>query len=251
MTNIVKHMKTKALIAGLIFAIAATAGNAIARSGTTAEGSDPAADVLARIGSSRVTAISATAGTAAVQGTASDSGADGARSLWYETLAGAAYAQRVGLSSITRRVSDPSGGLLTEETDVIGTGGPDAFAPLDRTAATLERDVRARAESVGARVRSSHFIQLYGGTAELVIQPNDPAGFVTAAGVNVAAVLGDLAADQEPYLVTLLDAAGRAVLVLGYTPSVGGGMGQGIGWQAPEVDSDAVWGATDPSHRLP
>lgn len=250
MTNIVNHM-TKSLIAGLIFVIAATAGAAIARSGTTAAGSDPAADVLARIGSSRVTAINATGNTASVQGTASDSGAEGARSLWYETLAGAAYAQTVGLSSITRRVIDPSGGLLTEETDVIGTGGPEAFAPLDRTAANLERDVRARAESAGARVRSSHFIRLYGGVAELVIQPNDPAGFVAAAGTNVAAVLADLADDQRPYLVTIVDAQGRALLVVGYTPTVGGGLGQGIGWKAPEVDTDAVWGATDPSHRLP
>jgi hypothetical protein len=52
-------------------------------------------------------------------------------------------------------------------------------------------------------------------------------------------------------LVTIVDGKGKPMLVLGYTPAVGGGTGQGIGWQAPQANSDAIWGATKPAHRLP
>jgi hypothetical protein len=113
------------------------------------------------------------------------------------------------------------------------------------------QSVRAQAHARGARLLSSHFIRLFGGTAELVIQPNDPAGFVASAGANVSALLGDLQAKERPYLVTVVDSKGTPLLVLGYTPRVGGTIGQGIGWQAPEASSDAIWGATDASHELP
>lgn len=254
MTNLVnvKHLKMKWLLAGLVLLVTFTvAGTAIAREGATAAGPDPAADVLARIGSSRVSALGAVGGTATVQGAASGAGGESARSLWYQTLAGAAFAQKVGANAISRRVMDASGAVLAEETDSVGAGGPDAFAPLERSAADIAQGARARAQSLGARLVSAHFVRLFGGTAELVIQPNDPATFVASAGSSVASLLGDLGQSQRPYLVTIVDAAGRPLLVLGYTPSVGGSIGQGIGWQAAEVDSDAIWGAADPAHTLP
>jgi hypothetical protein len=252
MTNPIRHlkMKMKWLIVGLgVLATVGTAGTAIAR--TTANGPDPSADVLARIGSPRLLAGSAAGGVATVKARASEAGADSARSLWYATVAGAAIAQKGGASAVTRTVVDSAGAVIGDETDVINTGGPDAFAPLDRSAADVLQSVRAQAHSRGARLLSSHFIRLFGGTAELVIQPNDPAGFVASAGANVSALLGDLQAKERPYLVTVVDSKGTPLLVLGYTPRVGGTIGQGIGWQAPEASSDAIWGATDASHKLP
>lgn len=252
MTNLTKRTTMKWLLVGLVvLAAVGAAGSAIARSGPTGAGPDPAAEVLARIGSSRLAAISAGPGTAIVEARASEAGADSARSLWYGTIAGAAIAQSAGSSSVSRRVVDVNGTVLAEENDAVATGGPDAFRPLDRSAADVVRAVRARAESLGARLLSAHYVRLFGGTAELVVQPDDPAAFVASGGANLAALLGDLGDNQRPYLVTVVDRNGEPLLVLGYTPAVGGGIGQGIGWQAPQAASDAIWGATDMSHRLP
>lgn len=252
MTNLTKRTTMKWLLVGLVVLVAVgAAGSAIARSGPTGAGADPAADVLARVGSSRLAAISAGAGNAIVEARASAAGADSARSLWYGTIAGAAIAQSAGSNSVSRRVVDANGAVLTEENDAVATGGPDAFRPLDRSAADIVRAVRARAESLGARLLSAHYVRLFGGTAELVVQPDDPAAFVASGGANLAALLGDLGDNQRPYLVTVVDRDGEPLFVLGYTPAVGGSIGQGIGWQAPQTVSDAIWGATDQSHRLP
>lgn len=249
-TNSVK-MKMKWLVVGLVVLAAAvvTAGTAIAR--TSGNGPDPSADVLARIGSPRLVAGSAAGGNANVEASASEAGADSARSLWYATLASAAIAQKGGASAVSRRVVDPAGTVLAEETDAVNTGDPDAFGPLDRSAADVVQATRARAHALGARLVSAHYIRLFGGTAELVVQPNDPAAFVASAGTNVTALLGDLQTDHRPYLVTIVDGSGSPLLVLGYTPRIGGTIGQGIGWQAPETNSDAIWGAPNPSHQLP
>lgn len=252
MMNLTKHTTMKWLLVAVVVLVAVgAAGTAIARSGPTGAGPDPAADVLARIGSSRVAAVSAGAGSATIEARASEGGADSARSLWYGTIAGAAIAQNAGANSVSRRVLDPNGAVLAEENDAVSTGGPDAFRPLDRSAADVVQAARARAESLGARLLSAHYIRLFGGTAELVVQPDDPAAFVASGGANLAALLGDLGDNQRPYLVTVVDRDGAPLLVLGYTPAVGGGIGQGIGWQAPQTDSDAIWGATDLSNRLP
>ena len=252
MRDLSKHMKTKWLLVGLVVvAGVATASTAIGRGRPTANSSNPAADVLARIASSRVTAANVAGRTVFVEARASERGADSTRSLWYATLAGAALAQNAGATSVARHVVDTTGAELAAETDAVASGGPSAFGPSDRSAADVAAGARARAQSVGARLLSAHYIRLFGGTAELVVQPTDPLAFVRSGGANVGALLGDLASNQRPYLVTVVDGDGRPILVLGYTPAVGGGTGQGIGWQAPQADSDAIWGATKPAHRLP
>jgi hypothetical protein len=212
-------------------------------------GADPESDVLDRIGSPRLESAVATGEAVVVEARAADGEAEGARSLWYGTVAAAALAQRTGSKAVTRRVRDAAGAVLSEETDAFAGGGPGAFAPLDRSAADLLQSARARARSAGARLLSAHYVRLYGGTAELVVQPDDPESFLRSAGANVATVLGDVARDHRPYLVTVVDGSGRPLLVLGYTPAVGGGTGQGIGWQAPDASSDAIWGAIPAARR--
>jgi hypothetical protein len=247
-----KHMKTKWVLVGLVVAAGiATASTAIGRGRPTANASNPAADVLSRIASSRLTAATVAGGTVSIEARASERGADSSRSLWYATLAGAALAQNAGATSVSRHVLDSTGAQLDTETDAVANGGPSAFGPTDRSAADVVADARARAESVGARLVSAHYIRLYGGTAELVVRPADPLGFVRSGGANVGALLGDLASNQRPYLVTVVDGQSKPILVLGFTPAVGGSIGQGIGWNAPQAETDAIWGAAKPSHRLP
>ena len=84
-----------------------------------------------------------------------------------------------------------------------------------------------------------------------MVQPSDPVAFVASAGSNVAALLGDLGQNQRPYLVTVVDQQGAVLLVLGFTPAVGGTIGQGIGWKASGLESDAIWGATPDENTLP
>lgn len=249
--NLIKPAKTKWVVVGLVVLAAAvvTAGTAIAR--TSGNGHDPSSDVLSRIGSPRLLAGNAAGGNASVEAQASETGADSTRSLWYATLASAAIAQQGGASTVSRRVVDAAGAVVAQETDAVNGGGPNAFGPIDRSAADIVRATRARADALGARLVATHYIRLFGGTAELVIQPNDPAAFVTSAGTKVTTLLADLQANQRPYLVTIVDGGGSPLLVLGYTPGIGGTIGQGIGWQAPETDSDAIWGAPNPSHLLP
>lgn len=248
MRNPIKQLNVKWVVVGLVVLVAFTvAGAAIARDGANAAEPDPAADILGRIGSPRVTGLSAVGETARVEGAAATPGAESTRSLWYQTLAGAALAQKLGANAVSRRVVDASGAVLAEETDSVGAGGPDAFVPLERSAADIVQGTRTRVRSLGARLVSTHFVRLFGGTAELVIQPDDPSTFVASAGSSLAILLGDLAQNQRPYLVTVVDAAGKPILVLGYTPSVGGTIGQGLGWQADDVDSDAIWGIVDSS----
>jgi hypothetical protein len=70
----------------------------------------------------------------------------------------------------------------------------------------------------------------------------DPKSFVSAAGENIAKLLGPLANNDSAYLVTVVDSNRNPLLVLGFTPGLGGGIGEGVAWQAPDVQSDAVWG---------
>jgi hypothetical protein len=57
--------------------------------------------------------------------------------------------------------------------------------------------------------------------------------------------VGPLGHDNRPYLVTVVDAHGRALLVLGWTPDLGGGLGEGVGWQAPGIRSSAIVGQVE------
>ena len=82
MRDLSKHMKTKWVLVGLVVAAGiATASTAIGRGRPTANASNPAADVLSRIASSRLTAATVAGGTASVEARASERGADSSRSL--------------------------------------------------------------------------------------------------------------------------------------------------------------------------
>jgi hypothetical protein len=196
---------------------------------------DPAAAILARLGSGRITELRASGGVAVVEGRASGP-ADAVRTLWYANLAGAALAQqdeRIG--RVHREVVGAAGELLERQDDAVTSGGPDAFAPVTASVQKL----RARVEAAGARLTSAKVVALYGGAVDAVVQPDDPAAFVRSAGARIGALLGS----RLPYLVTVVDRERTPLLVLGFSPGVGGGMGQGIAWVAPGVATDAVWSA--------
>ncbi len=255
-----KGMRPRRLWLLVAFAVligVAAASTAMARHATRVGGkahsARQAAKLVAQAGTPRVSSIELRGSVAVVTGTASAAGADATRTLWYESLEGAAFAQQTGATSLTRTVLDAAGKVLSTETDPVELGATDAFAAAVRSSADLARGAQERASTLGATVVESRFVPLFGGTAEFVIEPNDPTAFVAMAGVNAASLLGDLRPSHSPYLVTIVDARQAPLLILGYSPGVGGGSGQGIAWQSPDVQSDAIHGASGQGakHFLP
>jgi hypothetical protein len=209
-------------------------------SGSTSAGAaDPVADrILNAIDSSRVTGLETKGSTAVVTGEASTSQGDVARTDWYETFAGAAYAQTNSLGNVERIVQDASGSTLEDETDPATRSKHDPFEPLSLSADDIRSSAEQAAQRLGATVTEVHYIALYGGTAEIVVQPDDPTAFVASACTNE--LLGGLGQDSQPYLLTVVDSSGDPQLVLGFVPGLGGSNGQGMAWVAPGLKSCAV-----------
>jgi hypothetical protein len=174
-----------------------------------------------------------------VSGAADGPGAEVTRTLWYEAIAGAAYAAQNGGKTLTRRVLDPSGNVLSTETDPVSPLS-DANAPTTRTAAAIAQAAQQRLAALGAQLVEADYSPSFGGTSELVVQPENPDLFLKTAG-NMAAAIGPLTG--KAFLITILDSKQTPALILGYTPGLGGGLGQGIGWEASNVHSGLMWGA--------
>jgi hypothetical protein len=82
-----------------------------------------------------------------------------------------------------------------------------------------------------------------------VIQPEQPTAFAEAAGTRLSPLLRTLTDGDHAYLVTVIDEAERPLLMLGWTPGVGGGSGEGIAWQADGIRSSAIIGQAETSSR--
>jgi hypothetical protein len=198
-----------------------------------------------RVGTSatnpRVSSIDLQGDRVVVNGVATAPGADVTRTLWHASVEGAAYAKQHGATTLTRRVLNASGHVLSVETDPVHAASPAADAPLTLSESDIARGAQERAAPLHARVVAVHYLPLFGGTAELVVRPDDPASFVQTVGATATTLLGPVGRDHGPFLITVLDATGEPLFVLGYTPGVGGD-GQGIAWEAPGVHSDAIFG---------
>lgn len=117
-----------------------------------------------------------------------------------------------------------------------------AAEPVTLKEQELEDALEDGAAAADVTLVRTRYLPLLGGTAELVVQPGDPVRFAQEAGAHLGTVVGPLGHDNRPYLVTVVDTRGRALLVLGWTPDLGGGLGEGVGWQAPGIRSSAIVG---------
>lgn len=115
-------------------------------------------------------------------------------------------------------------------------------APVTLSERGAKRALADSAHAVGVRLVRMHYEPAAGGSAELVVQPPAARSFANAAGVPLTPLLEPLARADHAYLVTVVDHELRPLLVLGWTPGVGGGAGQGIGWQAEGIHSSAIIG---------
>ncbi len=239
------------LLQGLILMLLATAATACANRASPAAGVDSpsamhtAQNVIQDLPpASGVESISVEGDTLLVTGTAKSEGADATRTLWYETVAGAAYAQEGSSSTLDRRVTDEAGKDLDAAKDAIHIGSADAFGQVTLSESDFAAGLQTRASALGVRVVSTEYFPLFGGSGEVVVQaPNGGEEFVAHAGSNVGELLGVIGQDHaRPYLVTVVDENGNPLLLLAYTPNVGGDQGQGLSWIKPGVESDAIWG---------
>jgi hypothetical protein len=116
-----------------------------------------------------------------------------------------------------------------------------AAEPVTLSQADLEDALKKAADAAGVVLVRTHYLPLLGGTAELVVQPQRPMQFAEA-GAGVAPLLAPLGRDHRAYLVTVVDERQRPLLMLGWTPGVGAAIGEGIGWQADDIHSGAIYG---------
>jgi hypothetical protein len=110
--------------------------------------------------------------------------------------------------------------------------------PVTLSERELDDALGVAAQEAGVSLVRTHYLPLLGGTAELIVQPSDPASVSS----KVTQLLGPLGRDHRPYLVTIVNEAGDALLVLGWTPHVGGGIGEGVAWEAPGYNSGVIFG---------
>jgi hypothetical protein len=227
----------------LVATVAVSCANPLVTPSDSPSGTpDPAEDILARIGSARLESLSSTGTVVNIVGYASGVGADATRTLWYENVAAAAYAQVASVDQANRQVVDASGTVLDAEVDPVAADVQDAFAPLSMSSDDIANAVAPGAKELAVQVVSIEYIELYGGIGEIVIEPGDVIAFIASAGANIPILMKQLVQDQRPYLVTVVNADQEPQLVIGYTPGVGAA-GQGLGWVAPDVKTDAIVGS--------
>lgn len=215
-----------------------------AQSGVTgADTPISATEILQRLNSGGVvSSIGMEGDTVLVSGSPHGADPDGTRTIWYETVAGAAYAQGTPAKWLSRTVFDEKGAVIENDRDAVMNGGVDAFGPITLDEAGFVKEISSRAATLGVRVVSTTYIALFGGSGEIVIQPTDGRTFVADAAPQIGTLLGELG-KSHPYLVTVVDDQQSPLLIVGFTPNVGGDNGQGLAWLAPGLESSAVWGS--------
>jgi len=150
---------------------------------------------------------------------------------WQQKLAAVAEAQQTGAKEIVTKVFE-NGKLVSDQLDWVNTDNLD-FTPVTRD------EIVANATLVGHQVDvelvAVNYVPLFGGTAEIVIQPDNEAKFLATSGQSFYRLLGPLAEGSRPYLLTVVDGTGAPRLIMGFVTGVGGGDGQGMGWRADGV----------------
>jgi hypothetical protein len=102
----------------------------------------------------------------------------------------ARQATRVGHKPAKAAKSATSPRLLSTEIDPVHTVEPAADAPLTLSEADLAGGAQEREASLRATLVAAHYVPYFGGTAELVVEPDDPASFVQTIGRTATALLG-------------------------------------------------------------
>ncbi len=133
-------------------------------------------------------------------------------------------------------VVDQAGKVLDgNDASVASTTAPLVAQPFDETAAA------AAAAAAGVTVRTIETYPESGGAVALTVSGQD-AGELAANSSRVLSALVGKYANKIPTLVRFVDDTGAAVVTVGWIPLGGDVVGTGVGWEAPGVDSSAIFG---------
>lgn len=127
-------------------------------------------------------------------------------------------------------------------------GGPDSLsssqAPNDLAPDACATAAASQADAAGAAVKEARTIMIGSGACYLVLQPTvDVATFAESASSRLGEMLSAITnVSAHAYLAKVVDQAGTTRLVVGWTPAIGGEIGQGLGWVQPGLSSSAVLG---------
>jgi hypothetical protein len=240
-------MRRKTLVASVTTLVLVVAGGTTIALGANGPASsdgesDPASKILAAVDSARVTSVSAESDSVLVEGSATSAAGDATRTLWYESLAGAAFAQAAQSGTITRNVLDPSGKSVYTSSDPAVASSTDYTSASTFSADDIASVIYARAGELGITVVDIHYVALFGGTAEVVVHPTNMTKTLATAMSSFGSLLGSLAQNDRPFLLTVVDDKGTPQLIIGHQQGMGDEHGIGLAWMAPGVETDAIVG---------
>ena len=172
---------------------------------------------------------------------ASDDLADATRSQWYGGLAAAAIAAKNARLQSASLVAEAAGSPVVDE-EPFNSNVAESLLPGRPSLDQELRDLRSRADEIGAKVVRTRVVPLFGGAIDVTLQPDDVTGFLANAGSSVGQILGSAGGEGRAYLVAVVDRSGGVMLVLAFNPALGGTIGHGSAWLDPSASTDAVWG---------
>ena len=146
-----------------------------------------------------------------------------------------------GVSSVQRPPS-PADAARNQWYSTVKHSTAPAPAPV-LSEAELRRALVEGAAAVDARVVRMDYLPVLGGTADVVVLPDEPLAFANAAAVKITTLMGPLARHNRPFLVTIVGSAQKPLVVLGWGPDPRRQIiAEGVAWQAPGIHSGLIWG---------
>lgn len=218
--------------AGAVLGITTSARSAHAVPAAQLKADDLGQQVLAEIGSSKLTSLSFANGSVTVTGDLSG----GLEPIWLAKLAGSGYAEALRSSQVGTPAAviyvDVSGQDIGNSlgSDPISSSAP---APATALPGGCGEAIDSSVQSSGAQLVDAKTIGVLGGACDITLKvATGPNG--TDPGAIVGGIIAPINPDQSrPYFVTVEDATGSAVEMYAWVPGIGGDQGQGMGWSAP------------------
>jgi hypothetical protein len=237
-SNLRKRTAVSAAIALLVAAIAVP--TVLARGGREKRMSDVHAAIAAAaaaVGTNQIASGSLSGGTLSL--VMKPGSGTNTRALWEAKVVGRVVAEAAG--GAVGQLAFREAGANTNV-----NGGNDPIRPL-QTVGRLNAEgcrggLSAAADAAGALLVAVRTIDVLNGGCVITLRPRgDEAAFLEDAGARIGSVLGAIPDIQlRPYFVTVVNRSNAPQLQVGWVPGIGGDFGQGIGWEAPGVQSSAI-----------
>lgn len=148
----------------------------------------------------------------------------------------------------------PEARVRVQAVDAAGNQIDELDEPLDRGAVARiaasrspfagvdEQQWRSRAAAARARLISVDHFESSIPSLIISVQPLDAEEFLADSGSRIVELLGGEKAWSVPHLVRVVAPTGRTLMIQAHIPTLGAGLGFGLGWTAPDVSAGSIWG---------